>query len=205
MKIKQFWIHTCSIDGAFLTSFQRPLDQFHSIIHVVCSTYSITCWPSRLLQQPQDVWGICCIPPHPVNAPVLCGEAVSASDGIVYILNIFYIFILCRLFFYHHWTYATCQQICTLTLFWSTHKLSQQLLWLQPQLFQWHFCSNLILLAKKKKSQLICSLLSLTQSSHLSLWFCYFSICLSIDWFLKIDYWSWLCFLVYNAVNKLNK
>lgn len=70
--------HTRVIDGALLTCFQRPLDQFQSLIHVVSSTHSITGLPSRLFQQPHDVCWIRGIPLHTVNAPVMCGECLHS-------------------------------------------------------------------------------------------------------------------------------
>ena len=71
---KTFNRRTCSVDGAFLTSLQRPLDQDHCVVHVVGSTHGGAAHPRRLLQQPQDVCGIQRVPPDAVEAPVLCGE-----------------------------------------------------------------------------------------------------------------------------------
>ncbi len=161
-----FWLHTCGIDGAFFTSLQRPLDQSKSIIHVVSRTHSFTSYPSRLLQQPQDVWRLRCIPPHTFKAPVLFWDVrfmstyglQSASDVLQPASLAQFKLSCCP-------TCALVQQICGLTLFWSTYKLNPLWPWLQPQLSQGHSCSAVVLKAKSI-FQSIFSLLSQTQTPH---------------------------------------
>lgn len=70
---KKVYKRTCGIDGASLTSLQRPLDQNHCVFHVVSGAHGGAAHPRRLLQQPQDVCRIQRVPPDAVEAPVLFG------------------------------------------------------------------------------------------------------------------------------------
>lgn len=148
MSGKLWWINTCGVNGALLTSMQRSLDQFHGVLHVVGGAHGITRRASRLLQQPQHVRRTHCVPPHAVNTPAARSHLRFLSECLQQsihtpLFNSFFFFFSSP----PNQSSEECRQQDALTLSWSTHRLSPPWPWLQSQPFQWHSCSNAILKA----------------------------------------------------------